>query len=390
MSSQLGATVIAGIGETEVAGRGSGRSAERMALESALVACEDAGIDPAEVDGILGYSHDGTLSAMSLAVNLGCRDLRLAADVPHAGGSAGSLVEIASDSIVAGSTRAVLCFRTVQADNWLHQLTSPDPLRPFYIDAARYLRPVGWTGYLHLFGALYQEHRNRYGTPRQALAGVALQLRENARRAGSTIAPPAFTLDDYMDSPMTVSPFTEYDEFLAADVSCAVLITADDTRERYSMPVDIVATAQSHGDQPLGWFDTRPLSPTALDSPTRHVVDELYERSGLSPDHIDVAELYDCTTFTLLYMLEETRMCERGGGAELIAADGLLSDGARPTNTHGGDLAAGYSHGFRHLLEAVRQLRGTAINQVPEAATAVVVGAPAGPTSGVILRRHDA
>lgn len=389
MGVRRASTVIAGIGETAIYDRGAGPAAERMALHAALAACDDAGIDPAEIDGVLGYSHDGTASAMSIAVHLGSRELRLAADVPHAGGAAGSLVEIASDAVAAGTARAVLCLRTIKADDWLAQLISPDPLRPFYVDAARYLRPVGWTGYLHLFGALYQEHKNRYGTPREALAGVGLQVRENARRSGSTVTAPAYTLDEYMAALMTVSPFTRYDEFLAADLSCAVIVTANDGRQRNSLPIDIVASAQAHGGEPLGWFDTRPLSPTALDSPARHVADELFVRSGLSPSDIDVAGMYDCTTFTLLYMLEESRMCERGGAAELIAANGLLNDGARPTNTHGGDLAGGYSHGFRHLLEAVRQLRGVAANQVRDAETAIVVGAPAGPTSGVILRRHD-
>lgn len=385
LKSRSGA-FITGIGETSVTAAGSGRRSDVMALEASLGACRDAQIDPKQVDGIVRYSYDGSISAMALAANLGCHELSLAAEVPFAGGSAGSLLAIAQNAVVSGRARNVLCLRAVDGRDWLRQLVQPDDLRPFYLDAVNYLRPVGWTGYLHLFGLLFQEHVNRYGTGRAALAHISQQLRESANASGSTLAPAAFTMEDYFSAPISVSPFTRFDEFAPADLACAIVVGAHGAAERSAAPVEIVATAQALGRGAKAWFDARPLSPDAIESPSRVVAESLYRESGLSPANIDVAELYDCTTFTLLYLVEEAKLCERGMAADIAAERGFVASGALPTNTHGGDLAGGYSHGFRHVLEAVRQVRGTARNQVVGAETALVIGPPAGPTSGAILR----
>ncbi|GAA4553651.1 thiolase C-terminal domain-containing protein [Pseudonocardia xishanensis] len=377
---------VAGVGESGPVARGKGPAAETMALRAAFDACRDAGIEPAKVDGIVRYSHDGAISAMSLAANLGMEELSFAVDVPHAGGSGAALLDVAIAAVRSGAARTVLCTRTVVAEEWLRQLVAPDPLRPFYLDAPNYLRPVGWTGYLHLFGLLYQEHANRYGTTRADLYPVAEQMRQNAKSSLLDLADPLPALDDYLALPTTVGPFTPLDEFVPADLSCAVIVSAHDRSDR-SVGVEIVATAQSQGPEPMSWFDSRPLSPDALDSPSRAVADKLFASAGLVRGDIDVVGLYDCTTFTLLFLLEESGLVERGGAAELARLDGLLPHGACPTNPHGGDLAAGYSHGFRHILEMVRQLRWTAVNQVSAAEHALVLGPPAGPTSGAILRR---
>lgn len=383
------ATYISGIGETDVTPIGSGRYAEQLAIESAQLACDDAGIDTHDIDGIFRYSHDGAISAMSLAANLGSRELRVAADIPHAGGSGAALLDAASQAIRSGVARTVLCTRTVVGAEWMRQLQLPDPLRPFYLDSGNYLRPAGWTGYLHLFGALYQEHALRYGTTRSALGRVGQQMRQNAAASMSAIPAPVYSMDEYLQAAITVSPFCHYDEFIGADLSCSVIVTGAEPNRTgpHSTPVEIVSSVVAQGPGAMGWFDTRPLSPAALDSPSRAVADELYRLSGLNPGHIDVAELYDCTTFTLFFLLEESRRCERGEAVDLVSGDALLATGARPTNTHGGDLTGGYSHGFRQILEAVRQLRGTAKNQVVEPEHALVLGPPAGPTSGAILRR---
>jgi len=97
--------------------------------------------------------------------------------------------------------------------------------------------------------------------------------------------------------------------------------------------------------------------------------------------------MYDCTSFTVLDLVETYQLCEQGGVAELLADDAFRADGTRPVNTHGGDFAAGYSAGFRHVLEATRQLRWEADNQVPEAEFAVVAAPQIGPTSGAVLQR---
>jgi acetyl-CoA acetyltransferase len=207
-----------------------------------------------------------------------------------------------------------------------------------------------------------------------------------------TPSPQPLSIEDYLAVAAQVGPFSELDDFAVSDVGCAVIVTsAQKARQRGAAgPLcEIAATAQSHNDQPMTWFEPRVLA-AAGDGPVRHVADRLYAVSGMRPDDIDVAHLYDCTSFALLHNLEETRLCERGEAAKLLAEpDSLATHGIRPTNTNGGDLVGGYSHGFRHVIEAARQVTGRATNQVTGAETALVMGAQVGPTSGAILRRWD-
>lgn len=377
--------VIAGIGETPITPPSSGRAAERMTLDAVAKACRDAGMDPSQLDGVVKYNYDGSLSAMALASNFGFKDLSVAAEIPHGGGSSGALVDVASMAVESGRAGAVVCFRTVVAEDWLKQLVSGDPLRPYYLDAVNYLRPLGWAGYLHLFAALYEEYRALYGLERDTLWATLNLVRRNAAANPGALRNEPVSREEYFEAPMTVGPFSQFDEFTPADLSCAVIVTAEGVSGQPDREVQVLASAQSQGPDPKAWFDLRPFSSTYPDGPSAWVASELYERSGLTPEDIDVALLYDCTTFTMLDLIEQYRLCEPGGVARLIEEEGILASGSVPVNPHGGDLAGGYSHGFRHVLEAVRQVRGEAENQVPGARTALVAAPQVGPTSGLIL-----
>lgn len=381
--------VVAGIGETAVTPPDSGRAGENLALEAAAQACHDAGLLPHDVDGVVKYTYDSSISAMSMAATLGFGDLNLAVEVPHGGGSSAALLDVAAMAVASGRAKGVLCFRTIVATDWLAQLISADPLRPYYLETVRYLRPVGWAGYLHLFAALYEEYRHRYGISREVLLATGNMLRANALASGSDISIAQVGADEYFSAPQTVGPFTAFDEFTPADLSCAILVTAQGATSFPSREVEVFASAQSQGPDPKTWFDLRPFSSSYPESPSSWVADKLYRTSGLSPENIDMAGLYDCTTFTPLDLLEQFRLCAPGEVSGLVADKAFLATGRLPMNTNGGDFAGGYSHGFRHLLEAVRQLRSEAANQVPEPEFALVAAPQIGPTSGAILRRSD-
>lgn len=381
--------VIAGIGEVPVTPPRSGRAAEVMTLDAIHAACADAGMDPSRLDGVVKYTYDGSISPMSVAANLGFDELRLALEVPHGGGSSAALLDVAAMAVASGRANAVVCFRTIVSEDWLHQLVSADPLRPYYLESTSYLRPVGWAGYLHLFAALYEEYRSLYGFERETLRVAGNLFRRNALASGSVFAPAPVTPEQYFMAPQTVGPFTAFDEFTAADVSCAVVVTAEGATDSPEREVAIVASAQSHGPDPRSWFDLRPFSSSYPRSPSSAVANALYATSGLSPRHIHVALLYDCTSFTPLDLVEQYSLCEPGRVLDLVINEAFLAAGTLPLNPHGGDFAGGYSHGFRHVLEAVRQLRVEATNQVPDPEFALVAAPQIGPTSGAILQRSE-
>lgn len=113
----------------------------------------------------------------------------------------------------------------------------------------------------------------------------------------------------------------------------------------------------------------------------------LYRNAGVGPEEIDVAQIYDCFTISLLLQLEAYGFCGRGEGGALAVSGALKHDGRMPINTAGGNMSEGYIHGMNHILEAVRQLRGTAANQVAAAELCLITGGPLPTGSSAILRK---
>jgi acetyl-CoA acetyltransferase len=110
----------------------------------------------------------------------------------------------------------------------------------------------------------------------------------------------------------------------------------------------------------------------------------LYEAAGVGPRDVAVAELYDATSYMTLRSLEGYGFAEEGAGWRYLLEEGIGPESRVPVNTHGGHLSEGYLHGMNGVNEAVRQLRGTACNQV-RGADVALVGAPAG--SAMLLAR---
>jgi len=146
----------------------------------------------------------------------------------------------------------------------------------------------------------------------------------------------------------------------------------------------VVAAAQGSGDgqEQMTSFSREDI--TGL--PEMGVVArQLWDRSGLRPDDVQTAVVYDHFTPFVLTQLEEFGFCERGGAADFVADGGIEIDGHLPVNTHGGQLGEAYLHGMNGVAEAVRQVRGTAVNQVADVEHVLVTAGTGVPTSGLIL-----
>ena len=109
--------------------------------------------------------------------------------------------------------------------------------------------------------------------------------------------------------------------------------------------------------------------------------------AGITLDDVDVVELYDCYTFTVVVSLEDYGFCEKGEGGPFAASGALDLDGSLPINTGGGHLSEGYIHGMNHIVEGVRQMRGVSTSQVPGAEVCLVSSTPLPPGSAIMLRR---
>jgi acetyl-CoA acetyltransferase len=194
-------------------------------------------------------------------------------------------------------------------------------------------------------------------------------------------------MDTYLSSRMISDPLRLYDFCLETDGACAVVVTtAERARSCRQAAVSIRAVAQASGGPLQGGRMFPALMRDHITSfPSRAAAKRLYERAGLGPADVDVAQFYDCFTITALIELEDYGFCDPGEGGPFAASGALRVGGRLPINTGGGHLSEGYIHGMNHVVEGVRQLRGTSPTQVPGAEVCLVTSAVPPATSALLL-----
>jgi acetyl-CoA acetyltransferase len=199
------------------------------------------------------------------------------------------------------------------------------------------------------------------------------------------------TLADHAAAPRIVDPFGLLDCCLETDGACAlVLVAPDRARDRRHRPVYVMAAAQGTGPR-FGcgaWAMHYMPEDDYATGNTQTLAETLWRTAGVGPDDVDCAQIYDHYSGMVLLQLEDLGVCRRGEGGP-FAASGALAwpGGALPTNTAGGSLSEAYIHGLNHVVEGVKQLRGTAANQVRDAELCVVASGSGIPTSALLLRR---
>jgi acetyl-CoA acetyltransferase len=324
------------------------------------------------------------VSDMDLSRALGLNDVRISVEIPHGGGSLGSVLQVASLAVNAGVAKYVVCYRTVVGEKWFRQMANADATRPYYFDAKYYLRPAGLKGYLDAFALLFAEHSARYGTRRDHLGSLVVASRANARRHDNSVIDEQLTLDDYLSAPLVSGELSALDDAVHTDGSAAVIVTsADRAADLSGSAVPILAVRESNGMYQSGYWELTSLRPDPFEGGVTTVAKELYAQAGISASDIDVSLLYDCTSVTKLLSIEEYGLIPRG------EPDAVLQPGFGekivPINPHGGNLSGGYLHGFTSITEAARQMRGNAANQVPGAKIALIGSPTSTPASAALL-----
>jgi acetyl-CoA acetyltransferase len=231
---------------------------------------------------------------------------------------------------------------------------------------------------------------HEYGATSADLGLIAVGAREFA-----VTNPNAFfygkplTLEEHQASRWIVEPLHLYDCCQETDGGCAVIVTTVERARDLKRPPAVILAAAS-GSGPDQEVMTSFYRDDMVGLPeVKKVGDQLWSQSGLRPADIDVAILYDAFTPNLLMQLERFGFCARGEAKDFIRDGHLRRGGKLPANTHGGQLSEAYIHGLNGINEAVRQIRGTATNQIVGARHAIVTSGTGVPTSGMILGRAD-
>lgn len=381
---------IVGIGETDYS-RNSGRSDLTLATQAALAAMEDAGVSPLEIDGIVRCDMD-TVHSNDLIEAIGLPNVTYWSDVGQGGVAPAGMVGQAVGAILSGQASTVLVFRELNGRSG----------RRYGQSASHQVRTGGGGTYDELyqpyglltagqvFALMAQRHMIEFGTTPEQLASIPLVCRARAQtnpRAQMYERP--LTLDDYMSARMISSPLRLFDFCLESDGACAVIVTSSErAKDLRQPPVTIRAVTQATTPSPQpGTMYPVLARPNITELPATAAAEVLYARAGMGPGDIDVAQFYDCFSITVLLQIEDWGFCAKGEGGAFVSSGAIDLGGSLPINTGGGHLSEGYMHGLNHVVEGVRQMRGTSTGQVPGAETCLVTATPLPPGSALILRR---
>ena len=389
---------IAGIGQTAYA-KALPSAAWELAVEAVLAACADAGVDVADVDGMCRFTAPfETVSEAMLVRALGVRELSFFAQAPHGGEALGAVVAHAAAAVSAGLANVVVVYRALSQSRGGRFGRADRAGGGAAESAADIVVPeqdnlsFAWPYGLMSPGQLFALWARRYATVHgltdedltRTLGTIAITQRQYANsNPAAMMRDRKLDWETYQNARMISEPLRLFDLCLENDGACAFVVTsAERARALRDDPVYVLSATQTLSPyrEPMGIYtggEMLELFPPAA-------ADRLFGQAGVSRKDIDVAELYDATSYMTLRSLESYGFAADGAGWRYVLDHGTGPDSPLPVNTHGGHLSEAYLHGMNGILEAVRQLRGTACNQVAGAEVALV-GAPAG--SATILAR---
>ena len=362
---------VVGVGETEPS-RLDPRSVEELATDAARLALADAGLTVDDVDGIVTESLTFGQYAPpdDVAHRLGMLQRPFSATVGIAGaGTVGALM-LARMAIEAGLASVILSYYAINLSRRRGDVYG------FHAEEAAkaaFEMPMGFYGQPVYFAVQAQRYAAEYGLTAEHLGAIAVSARRHAAHTPNALVRDPLTIEQYLTSPFVATPLRKSDCCLVNDCGVAFVVTsAERARDLSTRP--IVVAGVGFASKPMTqaqYFSQDDILRTAAVESGR----DAYRRAGVNPTAIDVAEVYDCSTISMLLQLEDLDLAPRGSGATM-AADGVFDPGGRlPLNTHGGLLCQSYSVGAGHVVEAVRQLRGDrGGGQVDGAEVALVCG----------------
>jgi acetyl-CoA acetyltransferase len=351
-----------------------------LGVRAVQLALADAGLSKGSLDGLLvnpGLSWaNPAMASATLQQALGLRDLKLSASMNLGGATACAMVQQACFAISAGLATTVAC---VFSDAPIKPPRDGSPGRRSspYSMARGWDAAFGYVGVNPRYAMIAKRHMHVFGTTQDQLGRVATTQRDWARdNPSAEMRDRPLTLDDYHASRWIVEPFHVHDCCLVSNGGACVIVTDMSHAKSLSRPpVPILGHGQGHpGTDPLETLSTgAAIAGRAA-----------FATAGVTHRDIDIAELYDCYTFTVLITLEDYGFCPKGEGGRFVESGATGRAGALPVNTGGGQLSSFYMWGMTPLVEAIIQLRGDGgARQVPVADVALVSG------NGGILATHS-
>ncbi len=374
---------IAGIGQTEFS-KASKRSELQLAAECAMAACNDAGIKPADIDGMITFTLDNS-DEIHLARCLGVTDLAYTTRIPGGGAAAVATISQAMALVNSGQCETVLIWRAMN-ERSQYRFGQPITLESAFqpgngTGSLLWCMPYGAQTPATWESLTAQRYMQKYGVTNEDFGRVSVVQRKHAAtNPNAWFYQKPITLEEHQASKWIVEPVLRmFDCCQESDGGVALLVTsAERARDLKQKPVQIVGACQSiprDNEVISNYFHDQDMA----DMPeARGTAKRLWAQTGLKPSDMDLAMLYDAFTPQVFKQLEAFGFCGDGEASDFVKDGHIEVGGSLPVNTNGGLIGEAYIHGMNNITEAVRQLRGTAANQVVNARQALISSGMAG------------
>lgn len=355
-----GKAVITGVGHTSY-GKHPGCDRIDLIVEAARNAIVDAGIEKQMLDGVLvkmANSEPSILYGQKVAEALGLRP-KVGGSLDQGGAANIALISYAAMAIEAGlMDMALICYGdTPRTGN-----------RSVYHRPRGENAAYGWYSTAAGYAMIHQAYRQTYKTPDTHFGAIAVQCRANGAENPHGHLRLPLSMDAYLEGPYLVEPMRRDDCCLVSDGGAAVIVTS--AKRARELGIDAAVPILGFGQGQESW-DVH-LRPDLLHTMAAMSADTAYQMAGIGPCDINVAQIYDCFTVTVLQTLEDYGLAPRGQAGAMALADGIGPNGKLPLNTSGGLLSESGTPGLQLVIEGVRQMRGDARLQVQDARTCIV------------------
>lgn len=380
---------IVGIGQTEFS-KNSGRSELQLAAECVKAAIADAGLEPSDIDGLTSFTLD-TSDEVEVARAVGIPQLTFYSQIPHGGGAAVGIVHQAAMAVATGAAKYVVGYRALNgrsgqrySEGVSGDIVTSDLIHWGYYMPFGLLTPASWVA------MFTQRYMHDTGCKSTDLAEVAIATRKHAlNNPAAWFHGRELTLEEHQASKLICDPLHLFDCCMETDGGCAFVVTTPERARDLAKPAAVIrGIAQGSCDDQESMTSFYRGNIAVLPE-MELVAKQVYEMSGLGPDDVDAAVIYDAFSSIVLFQLESFGFCGPGEAKDFVKGGNLGVGGRLPTNTHGGQLSEAYVHGINGVNEGVRLVRGDSCNQ-PEKNDHVLVTAGVGvPTSAMILGHLD-
>jgi acetyl-CoA acetyltransferase len=311
-------------------------------------------------------------------------NLRFFAEIPHGGGASCGTIACAVAAVVSGMADVVVTFRSLNERSE----------RRFGLSSAagglggwmQYYLPHGLVTPAQWVAIFAQRYLYEFGHTTEEFGRVSVLVRKHAAtNPHAMMYERPITLEEHQNCRWIAEPLRLLDCTLDTDGACAaIVVSAEKAKRLKGKPAFIAAAAQGTGSRTEMMTSYQRKSLVHLEE-AEATARELYRTAEMTPADIRMVQIYDHFTPFVLMALEAYGFADPGQAPKLFREGCVELNGDLPLNTHGGHLGEGYLHGFGHIVEAVRQLRGTAANQVEGVTNCLVTSGTGVPTSGLIL-----